>query len=133
VRYLLDSDVCIAIIRGKTRAVPKAFESHSAGEAGISVITYLELMTGAHKSNRHHEAVDLLRRFTQFIPVQPLTRDVAPNYARIRAALERSGRKIGPHDLLIAAHALTLDLIVVTNNTREFSRVPGLRVENWLE
>lgn len=132
-RYLLDSDVCIAIIRGASRAVPKAFELHSAGDVGISVITYLELMAGVHKSTRQQEAEELLRRFTQFIPIQPLTRDVAPTYARIRAALERSGRKIGPHDLLIAAHALALDLILVTNNTREFSRVPGLRMENWLE
>jgi len=132
-RYLLDTDTCIYIVKHKPAGTLKRFEQTRAGDVGMSVVTYLELVYGACKS-RHLEAnLARIEQLSGLIPVLPLDSPVGTHYGNLRTQLERSGLRIGSHDLLIAAHALSLGLIVVTNNVREFSRVRGLRIENWTE
>lgn len=97
----------------------------------MSVITYLELVYGACKSERHAENLAVIEQLRGIIPVQPLDDSVAKHYGLLRTALERRGSPIGPYDLIIAAHALSRGLTLVTNNVKEFSRVDGLRLENW--
>jgi tRNA(fMet)-specific endonuclease VapC len=120
-------------VKHKPAGTLKRFEQTRAGDVGMSVITYLELVYGASKS-RHVEAnLARIERLSGLIPVLPLDARVGTHYGNLRTQLERSGSRIGAHDLLIAAHALSLGLIVVTNNVREFGRVRGLRIENWAE
>jgi tRNA(fMet)-specific endonuclease VapC len=98
----------------------------------MSIVTCLELVNGAWKSRRKQDNLAKVEELSQLIPVRPLDTAVADHYGRIRSELERKGSSIGAYDLLIAAHALSLDLTLVTNNLREFARIPGLRVENWV-
>jgi tRNA(fMet)-specific endonuclease VapC len=98
----------------------------------MSVVTYLELCYGALKSHAPSANFEKLAILASLIPPLPLEANTASHYARIRVDLERGGRRIGGYDMLIAAHALTLRLIVVTTNVAEFSRIQGLRLENWL-
>jgi len=97
----------------------------------MSVVTYLELVYVAWKSQRVEANLATIEQLRLLIPVQPLDAAAAKHYGRLRASLEREGASIGSYDLLIAAHALSLDLTLVTNNLREFERVEGLRLENW--
>lgn len=97
----------------------------------MSTITYGELRFGAEKSERRTQSLDILRGFAEIVPVIALTPVVGETYGRLRAELERAGKPIGNNDLWIAAHALALGVVLVTNNTREFKRVSGLAVENW--
>jgi tRNA(fMet)-specific endonuclease VapC len=101
------------------------------GDVGMSIVTYLELVSGAWKSSRKQENLATVQELSRLIPVQPLDSTVADHYGRVRSELERKGSPIGAYDLLIAAHTLALGLTLVTNNLREFARIPGLRVENW--
>ncbi len=132
-RYLLDTNICIYIAKRKPHGVLTRLERLKPGEVGMSIITYLELIYGAWKS-QHREA-NLLRiqGLEQIIPVLPLDVSTGQHYGRVRADLERKGSPIGAYDMMIAAHALTLGLTLVTNNTWEFRRVPQLIVENWAE
>ena len=130
-RYLLDTDICIYISNRSPESVRKRLDQTAPGEVAISVITYMELVFGAYKSNHSGRAMAAAEELRQVAPVLPLHADAALHYGRIRAQLERRGTPIGPLDRLIAAHALSLGLTLVTNNEREFSRIPGLRVENW--
>jgi tRNA(fMet)-specific endonuclease VapC len=98
----------------------------------MSVVTYAELMFGVFKSQHVERNLRIVQRIAQEIPVAPLPADAALEYGRLRAHLQKKGQLIGGNDLLIAAHAVYLGLPLVTNNTREFKRVPGLKVENWL-
>ncbi len=124
--YLLDSSVCVMILRGRTAVA----ELPAPPEAAISVIVAAELWAGAVKSKRASEAagVELL---LDFFPVLEFTQNVARIYGEIRADLEARGQSIGPLDLLIAAHAHSLGAAVVTMNVREFKRVKGLKVQAW--
>ena len=99
----------------------------------MSVVTYLELVYGAHKSQQVEANVSRIKLLSHLIPVQTLDGSAATHYGRLRAGLEKSGSLIGAYDLLIAAHALALELTLVTNNVHEFRRVPGLRLENWAD
>jgi tRNA(fMet)-specific endonuclease VapC len=99
----------------------------------MSIVTYLELVYGAWKSQQAAANLARLEELRGIVPVQPLEVDAARDYARIRTDLEKRGSPIGAYDLLIAAHALSLGLILVTNNVREFARIQGLRLENWAE
>jgi len=98
----------------------------------MSVVTYLELCYGALKSQAPGANLEKLATLADLIPPLPLEANTASHYARIRVDLERTGRRIGGYDLLIAAHALALRLIVISNNTSEFARIQGLRLENWV-
>lgn len=130
-RYLLDTNICIFIANRRPAHVSARLERMRPGDLGMSVITYLELTFGAWKSADAQENLSKIERLRRLIPVAPLDVDTANEYGRLRTELDRKGATIGAYDLLIAAHALSLGLILVTNNVREFERVGGLRVENW--
>jgi tRNA(fMet)-specific endonuclease VapC len=131
-RYLLDTDTCIAVARQKPAHVLNRFERLKPGDVGMSVVTYLELCYGAVKSQAPGANLEKVAMLAGLIPPLPLDVSAASHYARIRVDTERAGRPIGADDLVIAAHALALRLILITNNTGELSRVPGLRLDNWV-
>jgi len=130
--HLLDTDICIEALRRRSAPLLQRLRERSPLDLAVSAITEAELRFGALKSAasaRNDAAVDaFLRPFN----ILPFDRQCVPAYARLRAALERAGARIGALDQVIAAQAATFGLVVVTNNVREFRRVPGLRVENWL-
>lgn len=130
-KWMLDTDTCIAIIK-KHPAALKKLRGKSIGQVGISSITLGELAFGADKSNRSNDAHDALREFVLALEVAAFDEDAAMQYGAVRAALARLGRPIGALDTLIAAHAVAADVILVTHNTREFSRVERLRLEDWI-
>lgn len=132
-RYLLDTDICIYIMNQEPRQVFIKAESLEPGEVGISSITFHELAFGIAKSQKVEANRERLEGFIAQVPVQPFDQDAADLAAQVRLGLQRAGTPIGPYDTLIAAHALSLGLTLVTNNTREFSRIPDLKIENWLE
>jgi tRNA(fMet)-specific endonuclease VapC len=132
-RYLLDTNICIYIAKRKPGRVLSRLERMRPGDVGMSVVTYLELVYGAWKSQQVEANLAKIEQLRRLIPAQPLDADVAKHYGRLRADLEKKGVPIGAYDLLIAAHALTLGLTLVTNNLREFARVEGLRLDNWAE
>lgn len=131
-RYLLDTNICIYIRRRRPPEVLSRFEKLKPGEALLSVITYGELLYGAEKSVARAKAMQLLQELVGYLPVLPLPADVGEAYGVIRAELERNGEAIGNNDLWIAAHARAAKLILVTNNEREFRRIKGLKVQNWI-
>lgn len=128
---MLDTNICIYIRRERPAGVLKRFGGLARGDAVISVVTYGELRHGAERSVSREHALEILEDLVTLIPVQPLPLLAGASYGSIRSALERRGKTIGSHDLWIAAHARAADLTLVTNNEREFRRVPGLRIENW--
>ena len=128
---MLDTDICIHIVRGRPAKVKARFGRLKPDEVVISVITYGELCFGARKSNLSADAFAQLKMFTEDVPVVPLDSLAGAQYGEIRAALEQQGHVIGNNDLWIAAHALALGLVLATSNEREFGRISGLRVENW--
>jgi tRNA(fMet)-specific endonuclease VapC len=132
-RYLLDTNICIYIAKNRPDTVLKRFQHLAVGELAMSVITHGELCFGACKSRRCEEARKALREMATMIPILPLTSTVGERYGEIRSELEKSGRPIGNNDMWIAAHALALGVVLVTNNAREFARIPDLEVENWAE
>ena len=130
-RYLLDTNICIYIRQKRSPDLLHRFEKLRPGEAVISVVTFGELLFGAEKSAHRTAALERLRELQIFLSVLPLPEASAGNYGKIRAELESKGEIIGNNDLWIASHALSSGLILVTNNEREFSRVRGLRTQNW--
>jgi tRNA(fMet)-specific endonuclease VapC len=129
-KYLLDTDICIYLINGRPDSVTQEFRRRRVSSIAVSCITTSELHWGVAKSGsgRNRLALDTFLASFQIIPYDE---DAARAYGDLRAELDRRGRPIGPLDQLIAAQALALDLVLVTNNEREFKRVPGLRIENW--
>lgn len=132
-RFLLDTNICIYIRQRRPPEVLARFRSLNAGEAAISTITYGELRYGAEKSRERERALDLLGRLVVLLPVLSLPQTAGEAYGTIRADLERRGEVIGNNDLWIAAHALAAGLILATNNRREFARVAGLQLADWIE
>ncbi len=131
--FLLDTNTCIYLIKQRPPEVLRRFEEHTVGDIGISSITAAELHFGAEKSQRPEGNLRALEQFLLPLDVVPFGHEAAAAYGRIRAVLERRGTPIGSLDTLIAAHALSLRLTLVTNNLREFERVPGLKLENWVD
>jgi tRNA(fMet)-specific endonuclease VapC len=131
VQYLLDTNICIYIAKRRPPSALSHFARMKQGDVGMSVVSYLELVYGAWKSGRFEENFARIESFERLVPAQPIDSAVGRHYAKLRAELEREGSVIGAYDMLIAAHALTLGATLVTNNVREFSRVQGLRLENW--
>ncbi len=131
-KYMLDTNICVYIAKEKPVSVLEKFENIAVGEAVMSTITYGELLCGAHKSQYREKAIEQLQSLAHFIPPLPLPTDVAGFYGKIRSLLAKKGTPIGNNDLWIAAHALSLDIILVTNNEKEFRRVAELKVENWV-
>jgi len=131
--YLLDTNICIYIIKRKPLSVLKRFERLSADDVAMSMITLGELEYGAYRSQNSHKALNIIEALITYIPVIPCSEDVARHYADIRADLVCKGMMIGNNDLWIAAHARSLERTLVSNNLREFQRVAGLQLENWVD
>jgi tRNA(fMet)-specific endonuclease VapC len=131
--YMLDTDICIYIIKQKPESVLNHFNKLKVGELFISSITFAELMNGAKKSSRIEHNISKLNELADLLVVSPFDKEAAIVYGDVRSALEKKGIIIGGNDLLIAVHALSLDLILVTNNVKEFSRIDGLKIENWVD
>lgn len=130
-KYLLDTNICIYLINERPKKVLAHFKRHALGDIGISSITASELAFGVAKCGSLKNRI-ALEAF--LLPLQIVEYDAgaAMVYGDIRAALEKQGKTIGPLDMLIAAHALSRQLVLVTNNEKEFRRVDQLKVENWL-
>jgi tRNA(fMet)-specific endonuclease VapC len=131
-RYMLDTNICIYLRRNRPPEVTIRFRQMQHGDTVISAITYGELYYGAERSQQRTHALESLGRLASLLPVIPLPEEAATAYGEIRAALEARGEMIGGNDLWIAAHAKSARLTLVTNNEREFRRVPGLKVQNWI-
>lgn len=129
---LLDTNICIYIARDRPAGLAARFAATPTDTLAISLITWGELCFGAMKSQQSALAMNLLERFASRVPVLALDQDVGVHYGEIRAQLERAGTPIGNNDLWIAAHARALGMRLITNNAREFERVPGLVVERWV-
>lgn len=131
-KFLLDTNTVIYIRRAKPRKVREAFEKLPAGQTAISIVTYGELLFGVMKSPQRAAAIQQLEAIAEVLPVLPLPKEAAPFYGSVRAELEAGGQTIGNNDLWIAAHALAAGLVLVTNTEREFRRVKGLKIQNWV-
>jgi len=130
--YMFDTNICIYIQRQRPEKVLARFQKLKPGDAVISVITWGELVYGAEKSKQRKKALQLLEEFKSFVPVLPIPESTGNTYGAIRALLESKGTPIGNNDLWIAAHTKAAALTLVTNNEREFQRVPGLKIQNWV-
>lgn len=130
-KYMLDTNIVIYIIKRRPLSVLETFNQRS-GQLCISSITLAELHHGVEKSEQVSRNLAVLEDFTSRLEVLPYSAEAAAQYGDIRADLERKGEVIGVNDLHIAGHARSEGLVLVTNNEREFARVAGLRVENWL-
>jgi tRNA(fMet)-specific endonuclease VapC len=131
-RFLLDTNICIYIRQKKPDEVLRRFRNLRPGEAALSVITYGELLYGAAKSAQKADAVKRLTELVKLVPALGLPEAAAETYGKLRAELELKGEMIGNNDLWIAAHAVVGELTLVTNNEKEFRRVRGLKVQNWI-
>jgi tRNA(fMet)-specific endonuclease VapC len=129
---MLDTNICVYLIRKKSPKVFQNLARHSILEVSISAITVAELQFGAQKSSQADQNQQALNQFLLPFTILDFDYDAAMAYGHLRAYLEAEGTPIGSLDTLIAAHALSQNLSIVTNNTREFSRVPGLLVEDWV-
>ena len=129
---MLDTNICIYIIKKHPENALKKFKDFEVGDVFISSITYAELMFGVHKSHHHVKNKHALEEFTAPLEIVPFDSDAAEYYGALRAHLEKKGKLIGSLDMMIAAHALALNLTLVTNNKKEFARVPDLRVVDWV-
>lgn len=132
-RFLLDTDTSIAIMNNYPVRVRQQLIRNSVAEVGISVISVYELQYGVSKSKKRKQNTRTLNNFLEYIQVMEWTRECAFTAGSLRAELEKSGNLIGPYDLLIAAHARTLKATLVTHNVKEFKRVGGLRIKDWVE
>ena len=132
-KLMLDTNICIYLIKQQPVAVLKRFLDYHVGDIGISAITLSELRYGVAKSAQQAKNTKALDEFITPLEVIVFDEQAACVYGEIRAALEKAGTPIGAMDMLIAAHAVSLGLPLVTNNAREFARIPALQVVNWLD
>jgi tRNA(fMet)-specific endonuclease VapC len=130
-QYMLDTNICIQVIKTYPPELLERFNA-LAEQLCISVITLGELHYGAEKSARRLQNLQAIEHFSARLDVLSFSPKAAAHYGQVRVELERAGTPVGPHDMLIGAHARSEGLIVVTNNRREFDRMPGLRIENWI-
>jgi tRNA(fMet)-specific endonuclease VapC len=131
-RFMLDTDSCIALIKRKSGKILRRITSLAAGEAGISAVTLAELRFGVAKSAEKERNSEALEEFLLPLEIADFDEAAALAYGNVRTALESTGKPIGPLDTLIGAHAISLRAVLVTHNTREFRRIPGLSVDDWL-
>ena len=133
-KYLLDTNICIYIINEKPKKILRKFKQYPVHEFGISSITHAELQYGVEKSKHKDTNQDALDEFLLPLTILPFHgKRLVAYYGEIRTSLESNGKTIGPFDMLIAAHAFSLDLTIISNNTKEFSRIPNLKCENWID
>ena len=131
-KFMLDTNIAIYVIKRRPLEVMGLF-NENAGRMAISAITLSELLHGAEKSARVSQNLAVVEEFASLLEVLPYSAKASQHYGAIRSALEKCGRPIGVNDLHIAAHARSEGLTLVTNNTAEFERVPGLLLDNWVE
>lgn len=132
-RYLLDTNICIYLIKNKFDSVRRHFAAWEIGDIGVSSITVAELQVGVQKSRHVTQNIQALSQFLLPLIIADFDAGAAAVYGQVRADLEKRGVPIGALDTLIAAHALSLGVTLVTNNTKEFARVNQLKSENWVE
>jgi tRNA(fMet)-specific endonuclease VapC len=132
-RFMLDTDCCIELLRGRAPRAVQAIRTLGLDHIHVSAITVGELLTGAARSNSPRENSTRVVRFCASLQVVAFDERAAAAYASTRAMLEMRGTPIGPLDTLIAGHALAMGVTLVTGNTREFGKVEGLGIENWIE
>ena len=130
-KYMLDTNMCIYLIKKQPKNVFDKFRTLDLGDVCISSVTLSELMYGVQKSQHQEKNKAALEEFLSPIDIISFDEEAAVSYGEIRASLEKNGMVIGPLDMMIAAHAKSLNAIIVTNNTKEFSRVPHLKIEDW--
>ncbi|EJM10580.1 putative nucleic acid-binding protein, contains PIN domain [Pseudomonas sp. GM21] len=131
IKFMLDTNICIFTVKNKPQIVREAFNLHD-GQLCISAVTLMELIYGAEKSATPEKNLAVIEGFAARLEVLPFDNEAAAHTGMIRSELAKAGTPIGPYDHMIAGHARSRGLIVVTNNVREFVRVPGLRVEDWV-
>lgn len=131
-KYMLDTNICIYVIKNKPESVINRFLQHNPDELCISAITYAELLHGVEKSQAIEKNRFAMTMFLSPITILEFDNYAAEEYGKIRANLEKKGVPIGPMDMLIAGHARSKNLILVTNNVKEFNRVENLKIENWI-
>ena len=131
-KYMLDTNICIYTIKNRPQAVREMFNQYSDLMC-ISSVTLMELIYGAEKSSLPSKSLAVVGGFTARLEVLSYGSDAAIHTGQVRAELANAGTPVGPYDSMIAAHARSLGMILVTNNTREMIRVPGLRLENWIQ
>lgn len=132
-KVMLDTNTCIAIIKRKPPQVLRRFNAYRVGEIGISSITLAELEFGVAKGQHQEKNQEALDEFILPLEIAGFDNEAARVYGRVRAMLENKGTPIGTLDTMIGTHALALGVTLVTNNTREFSRIKGLTVVDWLD
>lgn len=132
-KFILDTNTCVFVIRQKSQILMQRFAQYAFNDLGISSVTLAELRFGAAKSSDPPKNQNALNAFLAPLAIAEFDAKVAEVYGELRAHLERRGTPIGPLDTMIAAHALSLGVTIVTNNLGEFSRVPGLVVEDWTQ
>jgi tRNA(fMet)-specific endonuclease VapC len=130
--FMLDTNICIYIIKRKPRDVIERFKQTEISRIGVSAITLSELSYGVSKSSKPEQNQVALAQFIAPLEILPYGDDAAQYYGILRTHLEKQGTPIGSLDMLIAAHALSTDCTLVTNNEKEFVRIPKLKVENWV-
>ncbi len=130
-RYLLDTDICIYVIKKHPPQVIEHLKHHRPGDIAVSTITLFELQYGVEKSRQRSRSRQALSRFLSPLRLLSLDSEGALEAATIRAQLQKTGEPIGPYDLLIAGLARSKDMILVSNNSKEFGRIKGLKLENW--
>jgi len=131
-KVMLDTNTCIAVIKRKPAQVLKRLSAYKVGEVGISWVTLAELEFGVAKSQHVEKNQAALDEFVLPLEIANFDRETARVYGRVRATLEKKGAPIGSLDMMIGAHALSLGATLATNNTREFSRIKGLTIVDWL-
>ena len=132
-RYLLDTTICIYLIKKRPKEVLSQFKQHSPQDVAISTITLFELQYGIEKSQYPQQSKNALARFLLPLNLISVDRSSAIESAVIRAQLEKKGTPIGPYDILIAGLAISRDMVLVTNNIKKFERVDNMYLENWVE
>ncbi len=130
-KYMLDTNICIYLIKQKPEKVLRHFRNHSVGDIGISSITLAELRFGVENIQHVEKNREALDDFILPLEVADFGEKAAESYGKVRTLLEKEGKPIGSMDMLIGAHALSLGVTLVTNNTREFRRIKGLKIVDW--
>jgi tRNA(fMet)-specific endonuclease VapC len=130
-KYMIDTNIAIYTLKNRPAKVREAFERYKS-ELCLSSVSWGELVFGAERSVRVEHNLSIIEGFAARLEILPFDSLSAMHFGQLRAELASTGRLIGPYDMMIAGHARSLGLILVTNNIREFERVPGLRVENWV-
>ena len=129
-KYMLDTNIVIYTIKNKPAKVREAFKKYD-GQMCMSAVTWGELIYGAERSSKPEQNLQVIESMAARLEIMPFSDSAATHFGQLRAELYQNGNPIGPYDMMIAGHARSLGLTLVTNNMKEFTRVPGLRLVNW--